>query len=155
MQSDEAFQVHWDIWILKLLLNCAQVSPLYFKHWPFKFWPFLCKLYLLLKVAQSCLTLRFHGLYSPWNSPGQNTEMGSCSLLQGIFPTQESNPCLPHCRWILYQLRHKGSLGILEWVTYSFSSGSSQTRNWTRVSCFTDRFFTSCATREDLSYIIT
>ena len=28
-----------------------------------------------------------HGLYSPWNSPGQNTEMGSLSLLQGIFPT--------------------------------------------------------------------
>ena len=45
------------------------------------------------------------GLYRPWNSPGQNTGMGSCSLLQGIFPTQGSNPGLPHCRWILYQLR--------------------------------------------------
>ena len=45
-----------------------------------------------------------HGLYSPWNSPGQNTGMGSCSLLQGIFPTQESNPGLLHCRQILYQL---------------------------------------------------
>ena len=32
------------------------------------------------------------GLYSPWNSPDQNTGVGSCSLLQGIFPTQESNP---------------------------------------------------------------
>ena len=32
------------------------------------------------------------GLYSPWNSPGQNTELGSLSLLQGIFPTQGSNP---------------------------------------------------------------
>ena len=50
-----------------------------------------------------------HGLYSPWNSPGQNTEMSSYSLLQGIFPTQESNPGLPHCRQILYQLNHKGS----------------------------------------------
>ena len=37
-------------------------------------------------------------LYSPWNSPGQNTGVGSLSLLQGIFPTQGSNPDLPHCR---------------------------------------------------------
>ena len=50
-----------------------------------------------------------HGLYSPWNSPGQNTGLGSCSLLQGIFSTHGSNPCLPHCRWILYQLSHQGS----------------------------------------------
>ena len=50
-----------------------------------------------------------HGLYSPWNSPGQNTGVGSLSLLQGIFPTQGSNPGLPHCRWLLYQLSHKGS----------------------------------------------
>ena len=46
---------------------------------------------------------------SPWNSPGQNTGLGSCSLLQGIFPTQGSNPGLPHCRQILYQLKHQGS----------------------------------------------
>ena len=50
-----------------------------------------------------------HGLYSPWNSPDQNTGVGSLSLLQGIFPTQGSNPGLPHCRQILYQLSHKGS----------------------------------------------
>ena len=49
-----------------------------------------------------------HELYSPWNSPGQNTGMGRLSLLQGIFPTQGSNPGLPHCRQILYQLSHKG-----------------------------------------------
>ena len=48
-----------------------------------------------------------HGLYSPWNSPGQNTGVGNLSLLQGIFPTQGSNPGFPHCRWILYQLSHK------------------------------------------------
>ena len=69
------------------------------------------------------------------NSPGQNTGVGSLSLLQGIFPTQGSNPGLPHCRWILYQLSHKGSPRILEWVAYPFSSGSSQPRNQTRVSC--------------------
>ena len=56
-----------------------------------------------------------HWLYSPWNSLGQNTGVGSLSLLQGIFPTQESNPGLPHCRWILYQLSHKGCL-IKEYI---------------------------------------
>ena len=40
-----------------------------------------------------------HGLYSPWNSLGQNTGVSSLSLLQEIFPTQGSNPGLPHCRW--------------------------------------------------------
>ena len=54
-------------------------------------------------------SLRENGLYSPWNSPGQNTGMGSCSLLQEIFPTQGSNPDLPHCRWILYHLNQEGS----------------------------------------------
>ena len=47
---------------------------------------------------------------SPWNSPGQNTGVGSCSLLQGIFPTQGSNPGLPHCRQIFYQLSCQGSI---------------------------------------------
>ena len=61
-------------------------------------------------------SLRPHGLYRPWNSPHQNTGVGSHSLLQGIFPTQGSNPGLPHRRWILYQLSHKGSPRILEWV---------------------------------------
>ena len=42
------------------------------------------------------------GLYSPWNFPGQNTRVGSCFLLQRIFPTQGLNPCLPHHRRILY-----------------------------------------------------
>ena len=48
-------------------------------------------------------------IYSPWNSPGQNTGVGSLSLLQGIFPTQGSNPGLLYCRRILYQLSHQGS----------------------------------------------
>ena len=54
-------------------------------------------------------SLRPHGLYSPRNSPGQNTGVGSLSLLQGIFPTQGSNPGLLNCGWILYELIHKGS----------------------------------------------
>ena len=50
-----------------------------------------------------------HGLYSPWNSAGQNTGVGSLSLLQGIFLTQESNQGLLRCRQILYQLSCQGS----------------------------------------------
>ena len=87
-------------------------------------------------------------LYSPQNSPGQNTGVGSLSLLQGIFPTQGLNPGLPHCRQTLYQQSHQGSPRILEWVAYPFSRGFSWPRNWTRVSCIAGRFFTSWATRE-------
>ena len=97
---------------------------------------------LTMKATQSCLTLcnpmdyTVHGilqirmdLYSPWNSPDQNTEMDSLSLLQGIFPTQGSNPGLLLTRWILYQLSRKGSPRIMEWVAYPFSRRSSQLRN--------------------------
>ena len=54
-------------------------------------------------------SLQPHGPQSPWSSPGQNTGVGSPSLLQGIFPTQGLNPGLPHCRWILYQMSYQGS----------------------------------------------
>ena len=56
-----------------------------------------------VKVTQSCPTLLPHGLYSPWNSPGQTTSVARHSLLQGIFPTQGSNPGLLNCRQILDQ----------------------------------------------------
>ena len=79
------------------------------------------------------------------NSPGKNTGVGSLSFLQGIFPTQGSNPGLLQCRRILYQLSHKGSPRILEWMAYPFSSGSSQPRNQTGVSCIAGRFFTNWA----------
>ena len=58
-------------------------------------------------VVSHCL--QPYGLYSPWNSPGQNTGAGSLSLLQGIIPTQRSNSGLPLCRWSLYQLSHQGN----------------------------------------------
>ena len=100
-----------------------------------------------VKVPNS---LRSHGLYSPRNSPGENTGMGShwgssqpgikprsptlqadslpaepqrkpkntgvgsLSLLQWIFPTQESNRGLLHCRWILYQLSYQGRLTCIK-----------------------------------------
>ena len=66
-------------------------------------------------VAQCCPTLcdpldcsppgfSVHGI-------GKDAGMGSHSLLQGIFPTQELNQCLLHCRWILYHLSHQESPG--------------------------------------------
>ena len=86
--------------------------------------------HLRVKVSQSCLTLCDpHGLYSPWNSLGQNTGVGSLSFLQGIFPTQGLNPGLLPCRQILSQLSHHGSPRRLEWVAHPFSSRSPQPRN--------------------------
>ena len=93
-------------------------------------------------------TLWPHGLYSPWNSPGQNTGVCSLSLLQGNLPYTGIEPRSFNCRQIFYQLSHKGSPRILEWVAYPFSSGSSLPRNQTGVSCTAGGFFTSWATRE-------
>ena len=82
-----------------------------------------------------------HGLCSSWNSLGQNTGVGSLSLLQGIFPTQGSNPGLLHCRQILYQLSYQetirgtqGSLSINKKVRGSelqniFASSNSATKD--------------------------
>ena len=61
-------------------------------------------------------SLQPHGLQPtralcPWNSLGKNTRVGSHSLLQGVFPTQELNPGLLHCRQILYHLSHQGNPG--------------------------------------------
>ena len=92
-------------------------------------------------------SLQPHRIYSPWNSPGPNPGVGSLSLLQKIFPTQGLNPGLLHCRQIFYQLSHKGSPRILEWVAYPFSSGSSRPRSWTGVSCTAGGFFTNGAIR--------
>ena len=93
------------------------------------------------EVSESCPvmsdSLRPHGLYIPWNYVGQNTGMGSSSLLQGVFPTQGSNPCLPHCQEILYQLSHQGSpritgvgrLSLLQWILLT------QELNWGLLHC--------------------
>ena len=62
----------------------------------------------MISESESCSvmsdSLQPHGWYSPWNSPDQNTRVGSGSLLQGIFLTQGLNWGLLNCRWILYQL---------------------------------------------------
>ena len=70
---------------------------------------------VLCLVAQSCLTLcnpmdcSLPGFFVHGDSPGKNTGVGCHALLQGIFPTQGSNPGFLHCRQILYHLSHQGS----------------------------------------------
>ena len=109
---------------------------------------------VLCLVAQSCPTLSDPMDCSlpvdrgPWDFSGKNTRVGRHFLLQGIFPTQESNLGLLHRRQILHHLSHQGSLGIPVWVAYPFSRGSSQPRNQTRLSCIAGGFFTRRATRE-------
>ena len=62
-----------------------------------------------MPLLQLCSTL-CDPMDCPWRSPGQTTEMGSLSLLQGIFLAQGWNPGLPHCRWLLYQRGHQAVL---------------------------------------------
>jgi len=95
---------------------------------------------------------------SPVHSPGKNTGVGchfplhwnqqriailglQPQLTMCKFPPQD--PGLLHCRRILYQLSHRGSPRILEWVAYPVSSGSAQPRNPTGVSCIAGEFFTN------------
>ena len=70
---------------------------------------------VLCLVTQSCPTLCSPMDYSPpdcsvhGDSPGKNTGVGCHTLLQGIFPTERSNPGLPHCWHNLYHLSHQGT----------------------------------------------
>ena len=128
---------------LPVLLGCCKNQIVYLSKGTGLCWK--------VKVASD--SLRPHGLYSLQNSPGQATGVGSRSLLQGIFPIQGSNSGFPNFRQTLYHLSHKGSPGILEWVDYPFSRGSSEPRNQTRVSWIAGGFFTNWAIREALAYI--
>ena len=102
-----------------------------------------------VKGTQSCSTLcnpidyTVHGILQ-----ARILEWVAFPFSRGSFPTQESSPGLPHGRWNLYQLSHKGSPRILEWVAYPSSSGPSGPRNQTGVSCMAGRFFTNWAIRE-------
>ena len=94
------------------------LTKVYYSH---ELWSGFARLVLILKYSMSggasgkesesrsveSDSLRPHGLYSPWNSPGQNIGVGSLSFLQAIFPTQGSNPGLLHCRWITYCLSYQ------------------------------------------------
>ena len=90
------------------------------------------------RIESTFPTLWVNSLTSEPPGKPKNTGVGSLSLLQGIFPTQGSNTDLPHCRWTLDRLSHKGNPRILGWVAYPFSSGSSQPRNQTGVSLQAD-----------------
>ena len=101
------------------------------------------------KFAESCMLLSHfnhvrlcatpwtaaHQAPRPWDSPGKNTGVGSHRLFQGIFPTQESNPGLLHCRWILYHLTYQENpiiliLGIIVYVAcfYFLICGGSEVK---------------------------
>ena len=98
------------------------------------------RLFFLGGPCESCSvvsdSLRPHGLYSPWNSPSQNTGVGSLSLLQGIFPIQGSNPRLLHCRQILYQLSHHGipKLQLFPWGPWVYAKFCSASQYYTCCS---------------------
>ena len=106
------------------------------------------------KSLQSCPTLFdpmdycLPGFSVHGDSPGKNIGVSCHALLHEIFPTQGWNPGHPNCTQILYQLSHKGSSRILDWVAYPFSRRSSQPWNWTKVSCIVGGFFTNWAIRE-------
>ena len=104
----------------------------------------------LFKVLSSKHLIRnqIEKLMKSWGNLFFLILMKKAIKLQGIFPTQGSNPDLPHCRQILFASRATrepkntgvGSLSLLQWIFL--------TRNQTRISCIVGRFFTSWATRE-------
>ena len=122
--------------VLSFLLKKGKISPI-------RLYTYICVYIHKLKTfkageSESCSILTDslwpHGLCSPWNSLGQNTGVGSLSLLQGIFPIQGSNPAFPHCRQILYQLSHKGS--PLKLVT-TVNLGLGREKGWVLGRCGT------------------
>ena len=107
--------------------NLANTQSEYIQIFSFLHYPLLTTIvfvWILLVKYESWSVmpeaLQSHGLYSSSNSPDQNTGVCSCSLLQGILPTQGLNPSLGNCRQILYQLATReaqeywiGSLSLL------------------------------------------
>ena len=97
--------LNYNPWFLGILEGNNVEKELYYFFLVFTTWQYLySRDKVKVKGAQSCPTL-----CDPMDYTGQNTGVGSFSLLQGIFPTQGSNPGLPHCRRILYQLSYQGS----------------------------------------------
>ena len=94
-----------------------------------------------------------HGLYSQWNSPGQNTGMGSCSFFRGTSQARDQTQVFCITGGFFNHLSSQGGPRTLEREAYPFSSRASWPRNRTRVSCMAGGFFTSWATREALCII--
>ena len=112
-------KVEWRSWgsTSRSSLCRSLIYPAFLQMYWF-YWPLFKQLgywqsYWKGKWSESCSvvsdSLPPHGLYSPWDSPGQNTGVGCHVFLQGIFPTQGSKPGLPHCRRIPYQLSPQGN----------------------------------------------
>ena len=92
-------------------------------------------------VSNSLWPLQLARLLCPRDFPDKNTGVGCHDLHQEIFPTQGSNPDLPHFRKILYHLSHQASPRILQWVAYPFSRWSYWPRNQSRISRVAGGFF--------------
>ena len=95
------------------LLFLSFIVPIFRQNAPLMF-PIFLKRPVCVSRSVVPNSLQPHGLQStmflcPWDFPGKDTEVGCHFLLQGIFPTQGSNPGLLHCRQILYQLNYKTS----------------------------------------------
>ena len=73
-------------------------------------------------------------LLRPWDFLGKSTGVGCNFLLQGIFPTQGSNPGLPHCRQTLYHLSHRGS--SVQWIKRMSRSCKDITRHAPTIYIF-------------------
>ena len=125
----------YNAFILRCLVERKQRS----KFWLYVYflWSFdvVCHESVSELVTQSCLTLRPHGMQPyrqlcPWNSPGKNTGLPvDChSLLQGIFPTQESNPGLLHCGQILYCQTTREALVMNKEAIHSHSGNTRMYR---------------------------
>ena len=110
----------WDVFLCYLCAsdNCTRWVPLFLFYTRAKWLPQDCGDCSWQKGVPASESeshsvvsdsLRPHGLYGPWNSPGQNTGVGSLSLPQGTFPTYKSNWGLLHWSLILYQLKYQGS----------------------------------------------
>ena len=110
--------------ILQLFILCFHLSSICFPEvgvylplqcFTLLFYVCILKHYaLLFHILKVKLLSHVRLFVTPWtvsaqNSPGQNNGVGSLSLLQQIFPTQESNWGLLHCRQILYQLNYQGN----------------------------------------------
>ena len=138
------------------------------QEWPF-LWPSLPFLVLTLQnshksnVCSAQWLNQVQFFVTPWTVAHQASlsvgilqarilEWGCHPLLQGIFPTQGSNPGLPHCRWILYCLSHQESPRIPEWGAYPISRGSSQHRNQTGASCICRQILYQLSYQGSLDY---
>ena len=115
---EEGMATHSSILAFSMIQRMFYLAQNDHFHWVKNFIWNSCIMYVCSVTSSSLRLYRPQPprLLCPWESPGKNTGVGCHAFLRGIFPTQGSNPGLPHCRWILYCLSHQRSPRILEWV---------------------------------------